>query len=111
MAKRNFLFIADEASRPEKGWSNADMVTFHYFNKNGLYAAKKERDAKITDLVEAGKANSGAIWAYGSLNSYTVDRLMDLVNKRKVNSIRMRTILEMLENDIAHADKFIAEKS
>jgi len=111
MSKRNFLFIADEATAPERGWSNADKVTFHYFNKNGLYAAKRERDAKITDLVEAGKANSGAIWAYGSLNSYTADRLMDLVNKKKVNGIRLLTVLEMIERDIAEADKFIAEKS
>ena len=109
--KNDFLYIADQASAPEKGWTNAQLANFHYFNPNGLYAAKKVRDAQISNLVNERGLPSGAIFAYGSMNSYSTDRLMTLVNKSRVNSIRLQTILEMLQNDIDKADRWIEDNN
>ena len=109
--KNDFLYIADQASAPEKGWTNAQLANFHYFNPNGLYAAKKVRDAQISNLVNERGLPSGAIFVYGSMNSHSADRLMTLVNKSRVNSIRLQTILEMLQNDIDKADRWIEDNN
>jgi len=109
--KNDFLYIADQASAPEKGWTNAQLANFHYFNPNGLYAAKKARDEQVSKLVEEHGLPSGAILAYGGLNNYTTDRLTKLANQKRVNGITLRTILQMLQKDIDAADRWIEDNN
>ena len=106
-----FLYIADEASAPSRSWSNADLANFHYFNPNGLYAAKKARDEQVSSLVHDHGLPSGAIRAHGSMNSYCTDRLMTMVNQKRVNGRRLRVILEMLQKDIDDADRWIEDNN
>ena len=107
--KPTFNYLVSEATRPEASWSNADLANFHYFNPNGLYAAKKARDERISALVFKHDRPTGAIYAYGSMNSYNADRLMSMVNKRRVNAIKLAVTLEMLQADIDKADQWINE--
>jgi hypothetical protein len=106
-----FEYIADAAKAPAKSWSNIEKVAFHYFNPNGLYAAKKVRDAEIRRMVNDYGLPSGALLAYGSLNDYYTEALMDLYRKKHVSRLRLMTVLEGLRYDIKMADKWIAENS
>jgi hypothetical protein len=104
-----FEVISNLATEVKSSWSNKDVVCFHYFNPNGLIAAKKITDEKINALVDAGKAKSGAIIAYGSLNDFYYAELRALFNKKAVNRIDLIATLKGLRRDIETAEKFIAE--
>jgi len=106
-----FLYIADEATAPSRSWSNSDLAKFHYFNPNGLWAAKKARDKKVSKLVNEHGLPSGAILAYGSMNSYCTDRLVKLAGQKRVNGITLRTLLQMLQKDIDDADRWIEDNN
>jgi hypothetical protein len=82
-------------------------MQFHYFNPNGLYAAKKRVDEQISKLVDQGKCQSGAIFAYGSLNRYAADKIADLAMKKKVGRIESMVAIEMMMDAISSAEKFI----
>lgn len=102
-----------EAIKTEKEinnkWTNREVVWFHFVNPNGLYAAKKAIDAKITELVDAGVCKSGAHIAYGSLNSFHTDLLMDLVSKKRVKTSDMQSVVSGLRFAIRMAEEFIAK--
>ena len=98
------------ATEPCRSWSNTELAKFHYFNPNGLYAAKKASDAKIDELVDAGLAKSGAIIAYGGLNYFYTNMLTNLATAKRVGRISLSTILRGIERDIKAATDFIEEK-
>jgi hypothetical protein len=105
-----FESIMQTATEPSRSWSNAELAKFHYFNPNGLYAAKKASDAKIDELVEAGLAKSGAIIAYGGLNYFYTNLLSDLAMSKRVGRIDLAVTLQGIKRDIATAAEFIAEQ-
>ena len=112
MSKANkFEVITQIAKKPRSGWSNLDIVKFHYFNPNGLTAQKKVTDKQIDELVDSGLAKSGAIMAHGSLNYFYTDRLHKLFDKKAVNGIDLQVTLEGIRRDIETAKEFIAEKN
>ena len=90
-------------------WTNREIVCFHFLNPNGLYAAKKATDAKITELVDAGVCKSGAHLAYGSLNTFHTDWLMNLVSKKRVKTSDMQGVASGLRFAIQMAEEFIAK--
>ena len=65
-----FEQISKTATQVGKSWSNHEVAMFHYFNPNGLIAAKSITDKKIDQLVDAGKVKSGSIIAHGGLNYF-----------------------------------------
>lgn len=103
-----FEYITKVATAPRASWSNHEVIAFHYFNPNGLWAEKKAVDALIDAAVEAGKCKSGAIIAHGGLNYFYTDHLMKLFDKKRVNGIDMRVTLKGLRHDIEGARKFLA---
>ena len=105
-----FESIMQTATEPNRSWSNAELAKFHYFNPNGLYAAKKASDAKIDELVDAGLAKSGAIIAYGGLNYFYTKLLSDLGTAKRVGRIDLSVTLRGIERDIAKAAEFIKEQ-
>lgn len=84
---------------------------FHYFNPNGLLAQKNKIDKKIDQLVDAGKAKSGAIMAYGGLNFFYYDQLSKLIDKKSVRRIDLAVTIQGLKRDIEKAEQYIEEKS
>ena len=102
--------ITKTATTVAKSWTNREIVMFHYFNPNGLTAAKAVTDKQIDALVDAGLAKSGAIMAYGFLNHFHTDRLHKLFDKKAVNGIDLQITLEGICRDIETAKEFIAEQ-
>ncbi len=103
MNTSNWNFVSKTATEVQPGWSNRQVALFHYFNPNGLYAAKKATNEAINAAVDAGTMKAGAIIAYGTLNTYFEDRLRELVQKKRVNATRLAVVLDCLRNDIALA--------
>jgi len=103
--------IANTATKPHKNWTNRQVAQFHFFNPHGLMAQKKATDAQIDDLVNSGKANTGAYIAYGSLNDFHRKELIKLIDKKRVNSIDLAVTLSGLRDAIKSAQEFIDEKN
>ncbi|MGR8917996.1 MAG: hypothetical protein ACU85V_00135 [Gammaproteobacteria bacterium] len=104
-----FTFIAEQATEVGSDWTNKEIVAFHYFNPNGLVARKRRVDDQIRDLVDAGAVPSGWHLAYGSLASYSRDRMIELWDLKRVNSIKLRTVIHMLTTDCEQAEQKVAE--
>ena len=103
--------ITKTATIVAKSWTNREIVMFHYFNPNGLTAAKAVTDKQIDALVDSGLAKSGAIMAYGFLNHFNTDNLQKLFDKKAVNGIDLQVTLNGIRCDIEKANEFIAEKT
>lgn len=103
----SFNEIAVDAKVANPRWNNKDVAMFHYFNPNGVLAKKRATDKLIDDAVDAGKARTGAIIAYGSMNHFAEDELYKLVNMKRVDRIKLKVTLEMLKRDIEAASKFL----
>ena len=106
----SFIVADTTTSTASNGWSNRARAQFHYFNKNGLVAAKQAADKEIDALVDEGLAKSGAIIAYGGLNSYYYNRLRELVTKKKVDPIELSIVLRGLKDDIAKSKEFVEQQ-
>lgn len=105
-----FEIVTQTATSVAKSWTNIEVAMFHYFNPNGLAAAKRATDEKIDKLVDEGKAKSGSIIAHGALNHFYYDELAKLINKKRVNSIDLSVTIEGLKRNIESAEKFISEQ-
>jgi hypothetical protein len=104
----NFEYITQTATAPKTTWSGRELVRFHYFNPNGVMAAKLALDKEISKLVNDGKCNTGAIIAYGSLNYFYVDKLRDLLDMKRVNGMEAYLVIKCLEEGNKTAREFIA---
>ena len=102
--------ITKTATTIAKSWTNREIVMFHYFNPNGLTAAKAATDKQIDALVDSGLAKSGAIIAHGSLNYHYTNMLGKMFDQKAVNGIELQVVLNGLRNDIEKAKDFIAEQ-
>lgn len=111
MAMPTFEQVTQEATQIKRGWCPKLAVWFEYFNPNGLIAKKAAFDDKITEAVDQGRCASGAILAYGSLNSYHADRMQELarktIDRKRVSRIDVLVVQDGLERDIESARKFL----
>lgn len=109
----SFKYISEQARQPFASWSLKDRAQFEYFNPLGAYAAKKASDLRISEAVEAGKAQSGAIIAYGTFNSFYSGKLCsiisDLYNGKSVKRTSLFVTIGGLLRDVQAADKFLSE--
>jgi hypothetical protein len=102
-------YITKQATAIKPSWSNKDRVLFHYFNPNGVAAEKFKLDRQISDLVDQGKCKSGAVYAYGTLNTYYIDELRKLIDSKRVSQFDSWYYAEQLRVENEKARKFIAE--
>lgn len=103
-----FDYVTREATAPGKRWSNRDIIRFHAFNPHGLVAQKDALDAEVRAAVDAGRCKSGAILAHGTFDSFTRDRLMELVGMRRVGGTKARVAVRMLAERNESARAFLA---
>lgn len=103
--------IFKTATAPAPAWTNHDIACFHAHNPHGLVARKRANDDRIASLVDAGKAKSGAHLAYGTFDTFCVDRVQELCDMRRVPTVALRVALRMLEDQIRTTDAFIAERN
>ena len=110
MSKRpTFEMITKTATAADPRWSAKDKCLFHYFNPNGLCAAKRANDDRITALVEAGKCASGAILAYGSFDHYHTDQFANTCGHKRISPATLVVMISGLKSQMARAEKFITE--
>ena len=102
-----FDYITKTANDCKPSWPNKDKIRFHYFNPHGIMAKRRASDDRIVAMVDSGFAKTGALLAYGSLNHYHTDKLMDLVNKPRVTDFEARYYVQQIEREILAADAFI----
>ena len=111
-ARRSFKYITTEATEAVPSWSLREFLEFHYFNPNGACAAKALTDTRITAAVEAGKCKSGAIIAYGSMNSFHKDKLYKLLSslynsKSRLGRIGLHILVRAVYEQARDAQEFL----
>lgn len=111
MAKQKLTFdYVTEQAESDRGMSNKNAVYFHYFNPNGLCAAKKKLDDEIKTLVDSGVVKSGWHLAYGSFNDFHCENIRKLVNrKRRPGNIETQVAIEGLRNEVERIREKIQE--
>lgn len=105
----SYTEITETALAVKSDWSNKAVMQFHYFNPNGLWAAKMRINEQMNELVHQGRCELGALFAYGALNDYAADKIADLAMKKRVGRIESKVAIKMMMDDIAEAEKFIGE--
>ncbi len=104
----SFDYITETATKPARHWTNKDCLRFEYFNPNGVVARKRAVEEKISQLVDEGKAKTGALYAYGSLdNDYSYDKMQKMLGQKKVKRIDLYVAVSMMNDSINRAQKFI----
>lgn len=83
---RNIVEHVAKYAESPKGLPNYLKAMFHSWNPNGIVAEWREVCDDIFDAVDMGFLRSGAITAYGSGNDWAVERLLDLTEKRAVQT-------------------------
>lgn len=82
-AKRKPWEEVAQTATTDDGMTLQQKAQFHYFNPNGLHAAKRANDDAIDELVTAGVIKSGWIIANGSLDRFHEKQLYKLVKRSK----------------------------
>lgn len=102
-----FDLVTETATKCLDSWSNKDKVRFHYFNPNGVMAKRRVSDDRVRNMVDSGFAKSGALLAYGSLNSYHTEKLATLLQKQRVTNFEAEYYVRQIEREILQAEAFI----
>ena len=103
-----YLYIVEGATEIDRKWSNREVAHFHYLNPNGMVAHKRNNDKRISEMVRQYGIPNGCIIAYGTLNTYEEDALMELVKMQRVSSIKLHVVLGMLAKAIESQVDFIS---
>jgi len=107
-----FEFICDKAVSEEECRTNCERVWFQYFNANGLHAEASRLDEKLNELVDQGKAKSGALLAHGAFaRSRQDDEISRLMQLKRVPSRALAVWKSMQQFHIEGANRFIQEKA
>ena len=106
----DYIYASREATSAKGLANNRQVAQFHYFNPNGLEKRRIKNNDRISELIKAGVVKSGMSLAYGWLSSdYYTDCLRDLALKKRVNSRKLKVILELLEKQVETQEQKIAE--
>ena len=92
------------AKKPAKSWGAVAIAKFHYFNDNGIVAAKFALDDRIRAAVDAGKVPSGWHFAYGYLNDCHVKALREITTKSRSKPWPVHYAVKCIEDLIAEVD-------
>lgn len=102
-----YNFVSNRAKTPKPSWTSIEVVRFHYYNPNGLYARKKKIDAKIIDLIDKRLIKEGAWYAHGAGNHFFPDKLSDFIRIGRVDRYYLNATMESFRQDCDRADEFI----
>jgi hypothetical protein len=105
---KEFKYYTEQAKNTD-GLNLKEIVSFHYFNPNGVHQIKLELDKKINKLVDEGKAKSGSIIAYGTFDTFYEKDLYRLLKKKRPNRIEVNVCVESFKERNQNAEKFIEE--
>lgn len=100
MSLSRYTSITSDWTDDSRCTCGRELVLFHYFNPNGLYRAHRSMSETISQYVDDGILTTGWLLAYGSLNSYGTDRLVDMHRLKRVNRISLKVVLEMIQEAV-----------
>jgi hypothetical protein len=106
-----YEFVTKTATDDSKLRSNHERAQFHCFNPNGIEARKTESDRLVREAVDAGRAKTGAIIAYGTSNNYYSKSLARLVTHKQIGTIDLHVTIRGIKHDIETAATFLSTLS
>lgn len=109
MGRLTQKYLAEEATCTFNSWTGGEIVMFHFLNQNGAYYKWQQMCKTIDQHIEAGHIPNGWVLAYGSLSSYSADRLVELMGQRRVGATQLQVVLQMLDKDIDKGYTKLAE--
>ena len=105
-----YIYVTEEATSDKGMANNRQVAQFHYSNPNGLESRRTKNNDRISELIKEGVVKSGMGFAYGwCASSYYTDCLGELALKTRVNSRKLRVILELLQAQVETQEQKIAE--
>ena len=107
--KMTFEFITKTADSIEQITNLEARAKFHYFNANGLCAAKRAMDDRVAAQVDAGVIRIGWHYSRGSFNDYTYKQMAKIAMAVRVSRMKYRVTEQMLRDDIAKTEAKISE--
>jgi len=106
----DYMYASREATSDKGMANNRQVAQFHYFNPNGLESRRIKNNDRIHELMKEGAVKPGMSFAYGwCASSYYTDCLRELALKKRVNSRKLRVILELLQDQVETQEQKIAE--
>jgi len=106
----DYIYASREATSAKGLANNRQVAQFHYFNPNGLESRRIKNNDRIHELLKEGVVKPGMSYAYGwCASSYYTDCLRELALKKRVNSRKLRVILELLQDQVETQEQKIAE--
>lgn len=100
MGRLTFKYLTEEATQTYRSWTNKEKVLFHAFNPNGKKQKWEDMCKLISHHVDAGHIKTGWIYAYGSLSSYSAERIIELAGQRRVRDSELYAVLSMMQEAI-----------
>jgi len=106
----DYIYASREATSAKGLANNRQVAQFHYFNPNGLESRRIKNNDRIHELMKEGAVKPGMSFAYGwCASTYYTDCLRELALKKRVNSRKLRVILELLQDQVETQEQKIAE--
>ncbi len=106
----DYIYASREATSDKGMANNRQVAQFHYFNPNGLESRRIKNNDRIHELMKEGAVKPGMSFAYGwCASTYYTDCLRELALKKRVNSRKLRVILELLQDQVETQEQKIAE--
>lgn len=106
----DYMYASREATSDKGMANNRQVAQFHYFNPNGLESRRIKNNDRIHELMKEGAVKPGMSFAYGwCASTYYTDCLRELALKKRVNSRKLRVILELLQDQVETQEQKIAE--
>ena len=84
-----------------------EVVCFHYFNPNGLYAKAKELENQIMEMVKAKTVQPGWLIAYDFRFNYK--EMLNLFQLKKPRWTNVNIWIQMFEDEIEKVNNKIRE--
>jgi len=101
-------FITKEATTDAK-MNRRNKITFHCFNPNGIYAALKVVQNRVSETVDKTGVPNGALLVYGSFNDYPRKRLFDALEKKSASSYDIHSAIRYVKDEIEKVNEWIAK--
>lgn len=97
-SERN-AYVTQTATNTD-GMNNRERVRFHYFNRNGLYAAWLLACNRVSAIWHSGIVPGGWLFAYGTFHDIHVNRITDMWNLKRIKTLTLYVAIDLLRKNV-----------
>ena len=108
-SKRSDFEFVSELATTDAGINRANVVRFHYFNPNGLYAELRAVQETVAEVVDLTGVPNGVLFVHGSLNTFQADQLRKLLDKKAPDAISLQVTLNGFRRELNRARAWIID--